>query len=162
MHPASMNKMTEMLKRYPGKDARVLDVGSFDVNGSYRNLVESKGWSYLGLDIAPGKNVDIVSIDPYHFPFDDNRFDLVISGSAMEHVEAIWLWIPELVRVLRKGGMLAINTHTQWAYHPHPVDCWRILPDGMKFLFDQTGQLEDYQIGMHSKTDIAATAWKVK
>ena len=28
---------------------------------------------------------------------------------------------------------------TSWVEHRHPVDCWRILPDGIKFLFDLAG-----------------------
>jgi hypothetical protein len=41
----------------------------------------------------------------------------VISGSTMEHVARPWRWVPELVRILRPGGLLAIvakvpNTNT--------------------------------------------------
>jgi ubiquinone/menaquinone biosynthesis C-methylase UbiE len=107
-----------------------------------------------------GKNVDIVSTDPYRFPFDRALFDIVISGSTMEHVQAIWLWVPELVRMLKPRGLLAIITHTQFVYHPHPVDCWRIMPDGMRYLFDLTGQLENYEIEMYSKNDISGVARK--
>lgn len=139
----------------------VLDVGSYDVNGTYRPLVESLGWGYVGLDVAKGPNVDIVASDPYRFPIGDGAYDVVISGSTMEHVEAIWLWVPELVRVLRPGGLLAIVTHWQFPEHRYPVDCWRIMADGMRYLFDQTGQLEHYVIEYASQWDIAAAAWKV-
>ena len=40
-----------------------------------------------------------MSADPYHFPFADGAFDLVISGSTMEHVQAIWRWVPELADI---------------------------------------------------------------
>jgi len=141
--------------------ANLLDVGSYNINGSYRPIVVTKGWQYTGVDIVPGKNVDVVSDDPYHFPFDDGAFDIVISGSVMEHVEAIWEWIPELVRLVRPAGMLVIITHTHWCYHPHPVDCWRIMPDGMRYLFDETKALENYDINMYNDADISAVAWKV-
>lgn len=136
-------------------------MGSYNVNGCLKPLFEERGWGYVGMDLAPGPNVDFVSPDPYHFPFADNQFDLVVSSSTMEHVEAIWLWVPELVRVLRPGGLLAIVTHTKWMYHPHPVDCWRIMPDGMSYLFDQTKLLTNYQIEMYCMTDISATATKI-
>lgn len=159
MHKQAHDQMSKLLAAYPVMGADVLDVGALDVNGNYRGLVEGLGWTYTGLDMVGGPNVDVVAPDPYHYPVED-RFDVVISGSVMEHVEAIWLWIPELVRVLRPGGMLAIITHTQWPYHPYPVDCWRILPDGMRYLFDATGQLERYQIEMYNATDISAVAHK--
>ena len=162
MHAEALQAMTELLKRYDGSDvADVLDVGSYDVNGTYRPLVTGLGWHYTGLDVSDGPNVDLVSPDPYHFPIADDTYDIVMTGSTMEHVEAIWLWGPELVRVLRPGGMLAIVTHWQFPEHRFPVDCWRIMPDGMGYLFDQTGELDRYEIAIVSQYDIAATAWKV-
>jgi SAM-dependent methyltransferase len=162
MHPEALAAMTELLTRYDGpQPADVLDVGAYDVNGTYRPLVEGLGWRYTGLDVAAGPNVDIVSRDPYRFAVLDGRYDVVMTGSTMEHVEAIWLWVPDLVRVLKPGGMLAIVTHWQFPEHRYPVDCWRIMPDGMRYLFDQTRQLRDYQIAIVSPYDIAATAYKV-
>lgn len=160
MHPEAYREMDRLLALWPTARARVLDVGSLDVNGSYRPLVTKRGWSYVGLDTRAGRNVDIVTEDPFHYPFEMGTFDVVISGSTMEHVTAIWRWVPELVRVLHPGGLLAIITHWQFPEHRYPVDCWRILPDGMRYLFDQAGQLERYDIRIVNGTDIAATAWK--
>lgn len=160
MHKEAYAQMDKLLGRWDRGPAKVLDVGSYDVNGNYRALVVDRGWNYTGTDITPGRNVDVVSPNPYSFPFDNDSFDIVMTGSTMEHVEAIWLWVPELVRVLCPDGMLAIITHTHWAYHPHPVDCWRIMPDGMRYLFDLTGRLHGYDILMYCATDISATAWK--
>lgn len=162
MHPESMLQMTKILDTWKESGpVNLLDVGSFSVNGDYRAMVEARGWKYTGVDIVPGRNVDIVSDDPYSFPFDDGEFDIVISGSTMEHVQAIWSWIPELARMVRFGGMLAIITHTHWRYHPHPVDCWRIMPDGARFLFDLTGVLENYEIEMYCVSDISMVATKI-
>lgn len=161
MHDVALHEMDRILSKWAGK-ANLLDVGSLDVNGSYRPMVDRHNWQYTGIDITPGKNVDIVSDEPYRFPLDNGAYDIVISGSVMEHVEAIWLWVPELVRLLRPGGLLAIITHTNYPYHQFPVDCWRIMPDGMRYLFDQTGALERYEIDMFCDTDISALAWKVE
>lgn len=162
MHAEARQAMTELLMRYDHpKSPWVLDVGAYDVNGTYRPMVERRGWHYTGLDVCQGPNVDLVSPDPYHFPLTDHTYDIVMTGSTMEHVEAIWLWVPELVRVLRPGGMLAIVTHWQFPEHRYPVDCWRIMPDGMRYLFDQTSRLERYNIAIVSPYDIAATAFKM-
>jgi ubiquinone/menaquinone biosynthesis C-methylase UbiE len=101
-----------------------------------------------------------VTPDAYRFPFEDGTFDVVLTGSTMEHVEAIWRWVPELARVLKAGGLLAIVTHWSFPEHRYPVDCWRIMPDGMRYLFDQTGCLDEYDIHIASKWDIAASAVK--
>ena len=161
MHVEAWEAMVNLLGRFTLAQAEVLDVGSYDVNGTYRPMIEKHpGWHYTGLDVCAGPNVDVVSHDPYHFPFEEGTFDLLISGSTMEHVEAIWLWVPELVRVLKPGGMLSIVTHWQFKEHKYPIDCWRIMPDGMKYLFDQTGKLERYSIGIVSQYDIGGRAWK--
>ena len=161
MHPESLRLMGEMLQRVNVAGLNVLDVGAYDVNGTFRPLVTANGGIYTGLDVAAGPNVDVVADNPYSFPFDDGTFDVVISGSTMEHVQAFWLWLPELVRVLRPGGYLAIHTHWKFQEHRFPVDCWRIMPDGMRYLFDSTGVLTDYDIRIANDMDIIGSAFKV-
>ena len=161
MHADSYKLMAEMLTRCKRPTADCLDVGAYDVNGTFRPLVYQRNWRYTGLDQIAGPNVDVVADDPFHFPFDANSFDVVISGSTMEHVTRFWDWIPELVRVLRPGGFLAIHTHWSFMEHRYPVDCWRIMPDGMRFLFDETKQLQDYNIRIANKIDIIGSAFKV-
>jgi len=158
MHAESMQMMSEALSILDLPTAKVLDVGSLDINGTYRPLVEARGWEYVGLDIIGGKNVDVVTGDAYSYPFEDGEFDVVISGSTMEHVQAPWLWIVELYRVLKEGGFLAICTVMAWGEHRHPVDCWRILPDGMRFLFDEAG-FKVHEIRTMKET-ILGLGWK--
>jgi SAM-dependent methyltransferase len=160
MHKESHALMAGMLNRISGKGLSVLDVGSLDVNGTFRPLVESRGWKYTGLDVTEGANVDIVASNPYRFPIADNAYDVVISGSTMEHVQAIWRWIPEVVRVLANSGFLAIHTHWKFPEHRYPVDCWRIMPDGFRYLFDDTCALSDYDIRIANDMDIVASAFK--
>jgi len=161
MHDEARQEMDRLLGRYVGPQLpKVLDVGSFDVNGSYRVDVEKRGWSYTGVDLREGPNVDHVMKDDVHLPFRNGSFDIVISGSTLEHVERPWLLIPEMVRVLRVGGMLAIITHWQYPHHPYPKDTFRFLPDGLTVLFDDTGRLRDYDIDFVNYTDVRAVGWK--
>lgn len=161
MHSQSLALMTQLLSpAVPGLS--VLDVGSRDVNGTFRPLCARLGLIYTGLDIEAGPNVDVVAPSPYDYPFETGTFDVVLSGSTMEHVAEIWRWIPELVRVLKTGGLLAITTHTAWELHRYPMDYWRIMPDGMALLFDLTGQLNDYIILTPNDADIGASARKIQ
>jgi SAM-dependent methyltransferase len=160
MYAPQLVEMDRILNTWTGDKPNALDVGAYDVNGNFRGLFERRGWPYTGVDVADGPNVDIISADAYDYPFEDESFDIVISGSTMEHVPEIWLWVPELARMVRRGGLLAILTHTMWNYHPHPVDCWRIMPDGMEYLFDLAGNLERYDIRMYTAKDICGVARK--
>lgn len=162
MHRESYQLMEKMLRRCQFERAKVLDVGSLDVNGNFRSMIVNRGWQYTGTDMAKGPNVDIVADDPFHYPFTDGAFDVVMSGSTMEHVTAFWRWLPELVRLVRPGGFLAIHTHWQFPEHRYPIDCWRVMPDGMRFLFDETGQLNGYDIHIANEWDIVASAFKVR
>lgn len=130
-----------------GAAYNVLDVGSRWINGSYREMVEAKGWSYTGLDIVDGGNVDILCPWPYDYPIDDESFDLVISGSTMEHVPNLHRWTKELMRMVRPAGWLIVLTVNEWPEHKHPVDCWRILGDGMSFVLTNTHRASRVEVG---------------
>ena len=136
MHPNSRMIMTLMINDYLNKaePAKILDVGSYDVNGTYKDLFGVPGWEYTGLDVQAGPNVDVVLEDPYAFPFPDDAFDVVISGQALEHIEFFWKTWAEIVRVTRNGGIIIMIAPFRIREHRYPVDCWRFLPDGFKAL----------------------------
>ncbi len=142
MHQSSLNEMKKFFEKYIYSNYKstdtILDIGSVDINGSYRNLLPPD-WSYKGLDLQTGKNVDIVATSLYEYPIEDNTYRIVISGQCIEHVQDLHKWIKEVTRVTQKAGILCLIAPTSWVEHRHPVDCWRILPDGIQFLFDLAG-----------------------
>ena len=81
------------------ENLHVIEIGSQNVNSSVKELID-KNFKYIGVDIAPGDNVDIVLKDPYKFPIDDNSIDVVISISTFEHVDFFWLTFLEILRVI--------------------------------------------------------------
>lgn len=161
MHDEARREMRRLLGMSTAPQIpTVLDVGSYDVNGSYRVDVEVRGWRYVGVDIRQGPNVDFVMEDDVTLPFEEASFDIIISGSTLEHVERPWLLVPEMVRVLKPDGMIAIITHWQYPHHPYPKDTFRFLPDGLRVLFDDTKRLRDYDIDFVNGTDVRAVGWK--
>lgn len=130
------NKFAEELK---GK--KILDVGSQDINGSYRQMFLDLGCEYVGVDIVGGNGVDMIV--PFNkLPFEDGYFDCVISGQTLEHAEMPWELSREMGRVLKSGGLSCWIA--PWRFHVHrdalcPYDRWRILDDGMKILMGLAG-----------------------
>ena len=121
------------LPNFSAQPLLILDVGSYDVNGSYRPLFENKNWHYRGLDIASGQNVDIVINDIYHWQeVETASVDVVISGQAFEHIEYFWQTFEEIYRVLKLGGLCCIIAPSSGPEHRYPVDCWRFFPDGLR------------------------------
>jgi SAM-dependent methyltransferase len=112
---------------------KVLDVGSYDVNGCLRPLFEAH--DYTGCDQVPGPNVDVVQPGPYALPFPDGAFDVLVSANCLEHCPRPWQLVLEMDRVLRPGGLMAIEVPFWIHQHRYPVDCWRLLPDGLAELF---------------------------
>jgi SAM-dependent methyltransferase len=118
----------------------IADLGSYDVNGSYRSLFSESAWFYQGLDVSAGPNVDIVLNDPYSWQaLSSNSIDVVISGQAFEHVEFFWLTALELSRVLKPGGLCCLIAPSGGPEHRYPVDCWRFYSDGMRALMHYAG-----------------------
>jgi SAM-dependent methyltransferase len=136
MHQSSIEKMTMFRDRYLSErlnhPLRILDLGSRDVNGSYRPIFLQQAWHYVGLDTESGNNVDMVLRTPYVWREVINESaDVVISGQAFEHIQYFWITILEVARVLRPGGICCILAPSSGPEHRYPFDCWRFYPDGM-------------------------------
>ncbi|MBS4095584.1 MAG: methyltransferase domain-containing protein [Sulfuricella sp.] len=136
MHLSSYQNMEKLVGRYldPAQPLTVFDIGSYDVNGSYRPLFDKPGWQYRGVDLGAGPNVDIVLTSPYRLPMPSDSADLLVSGQAFEHVEFFWVTWLEQVRVLKPGGMIFLIAPSRGPEHRYPVDCWRFYPDGYSAL----------------------------
>jgi SAM-dependent methyltransferase len=143
MHNESHDVMKYFVEKHLKAEDKldILDVGSYDANGSYKDLFMNKNWGYTGLDMVAGPNVDIISNGPYDFGL-EKQYDVVISGNCLEHVEAPWLWIKEVEKVIKPNGLLCIVVPFNVEEHRYPVDCWRILPDGFKYLLCQHSSFE--------------------
>lgn len=134
MHKSSMKRMEWFVNRYlqTTKKLEVLDVGSYDVNGCYKELFKPNEFNYVGLDMEKGPNVDLVPFSPYEWvELKKDSFDVVISGQAMEHIEFFWVTVAEMVRVTKEGGLICIIAPNGFSEHRYPVDCWRFFTDGM-------------------------------
>jgi len=139
MHDSSMERMKEFVAQYLNTNIKinVLDVGScckHKSQKSYRELFDNDNWSYFGLDLEVGNNVDIVAKSPYDWDINLELYDVVISGQCLEHVKDTKEWIKQIDKYLKPSGLVCIIAPWRWRQHRYPVDCWRILPDGMEFL----------------------------
>ncbi|HIE07384.1 MAG TPA: class I SAM-dependent methyltransferase [Desulfarculaceae bacterium] len=144
MHESSLMHMArfrdQFLDECKDQPLLIADLGSYDVNGSYRPLFERYSWRYLGLDVSAGPNVDVVLADPYCWrALAANSIDVMISGQAFEHIEFFWLTALELSRVLKPGGLCCLIAPSSGPEHRYPVDCWRFYSDGMRSLMYYAG-----------------------
>src|SRR3990172_4472394 len=91
----------------------VIEVGSFDVNGSLRSHVTNLlPLYYIGVDMREGPGVDLVCdatrlVEQFSF-----RFDLLISTEMLEHVIDWKTAISNMKRVLCPGGKVILTTRS--------------------------------------------------
>jgi 2-polyprenyl-3-methyl-5-hydroxy-6-metoxy-1,4-benzoquinol methylase len=117
---------------------RVIEIGSYDVNGSLRPYVMSmKPAEYVGVDIAKGYGVDVVcSAEHLRERFGDERFDVVISTEMIEHVRDWRKVISNMKNLCRPGGIVLITTRSYgFEYHGWPYDFWRFEVSDMEEVF---------------------------
>ena len=122
MHYSAYFNAEKFYKKYCEKNIqtkKVLDVGSYDVNGTLKPIFE-KG-NYIGLDMEKGPNVDVVS-NAHEIPFQDNHFDIVLSSSCFEHDDMFWETFLEMCRVLKPGGYMYLQAPQNGPYHGWPGD----------------------------------------
>jgi len=136
VHASSYEKVRAFRDAYLEASAKavlsVLDVGAMahEEQDTYRPLFAGARYSFTGLDIAEGPNVDLVPADVFHWKEIPSRsFDVVISGQAFEHNPYFWISLAEIARVLLPGGLGAILAPGGGAVHRYPFDCWRFYPD---------------------------------
>lgn len=157
--------MLDLLRRVARPGLRALDVGSLDVNGTYRPLVERFGMEYVGIDSEPGPNVDRVT-SAYALPDDLGEFDIVLSGQTLEHLTLPLLAAEEMKRVCRVGGWVILVVPFVCAEHRYPIDCWRFLPDGLRFLLEGFEEVDAAIVhgdcfGLGRKPDGYAPRWRI-
>lgn len=112
----------------------VLDVGSQDINGSNKALFEN--CDYTGLDIGPGKNVDVVC--PIHLYNPNKSFDTIISTEMLEHDKNREQSLQKMVELLKSGGLLVI---TAGGYERQEHGTHGMSPEGSPFTLDYYGNI---------------------
>ncbi len=111
-------KFIEIVNKYFNNEARkrnlqfkILEIGSFDVNGSPRAFLQDEKTQYIGVDLCEGKGVDIISFGhTLDLPVDS--FDFVLSCECFEH-DPHWLeTFKNMYRMSKPGGVLAFTCAT--------------------------------------------------
>jgi SAM-dependent methyltransferase len=106
-HTEQMNFITSVRDMFSWAfhDRRVLEVGSWNVNGTVRPLFER--CSYLGIDLAPGDCVDLVCKGADYRS--DQPFDTVLSTECFEHDEQWADTLRNMIRHTKPGGLMIIT-----------------------------------------------------
>lgn len=118
---------------------KVLEVGPDQHPSTLCRLAADPSLTWETVEPFPRFPVTHVSTGEYTFPLESGAYDVVISSSVLEHVKKPWVWLAELARVCKVGGRVVTISPVNWPYHPFPVDCWRMYPEGARALYESAG-----------------------
>jgi len=122
------------------KNPRILELGSRAVTKeALRYMLDlNASHEYVGLDIHEGPNVEIVG-DAHKLRsiFPKEHFDVVMSKAVFEHLAMPWKAILEINSILKKGGLLFINTLHTFPLHEQPWDFWRFSEEAWNILLNK-------------------------
>ena len=110
MHPEARAFLNFVLRTsFPNvcKAGRMLDCGSGDINGNNRGYKGAE-MTYVGNDIAPGRNVDVVC-ETGKLEYPDGHFDLVVSSECFEHDAHFAESLRNIHRMLKANGLLVFT-----------------------------------------------------
>lgn len=110
-HPQQAEFFSSVREHYPMHfdAARVLEVGSLDINGSVRDLFSA--CDYTGVDLQDGPGVDLAC--PGHLlALPSGHFDTVISAECFEHNPFWRETFANMLRMTRPGGLVLISCAT--------------------------------------------------
>jgi SAM-dependent methyltransferase len=135
MHATVLDFVKRTLTAEYVEGISVLEVGSYDVNGSVRPYVMGlKPWRYFGVDAQEGPGVDrVVDCESLTFNMGYAAYGLVISTEMLEHVRDWRTCMMEMASAVKPGGYLLITTRSPgFPYHAFPEDHWRFTKRQMR------------------------------
>lgn len=149
MHTSCLEFLQSVLTEEVVTGKRILELGSFNVNGSARDIATSLvPQLYHGIDLQPQTGyvdevADVSKIGSQH----DNQWDVVISTEMLEHCLDWRSAIEGMKRACVDGGLLVVTARGPGKeYHGYPDDYWRFtVGDFQKMFadFDVVSLLED-------------------
>lgn len=157
------------------KGSRILEIGSALANHHGFFLQSSE---YLGMDVASGGGVDIVSI-AHEYDGLDNSFDAVCSFSELEH-DMYWRkTLMKMVKLTRPGGLIFFSCPYNWEEHgtnrtsPEQSYTTKISkewgdyyenrsPDDIKSVWNLDELFSDYYLGLNPYDDGFTVFWGIK
>lgn len=142
MHTSVLNWIDTALSEQDIEGRTVLEVGSYNVNGTARPLIErhSPSW-YLGVDATAGPGVDeVVDCGSLTDTFGAGAWDVVLSTEMLEHVRDWRQCVRNLIEVVAPDGLLVITTRSPgFPYHPFPEDHWRYTLTAIRQIVERAG-----------------------
>lgn len=143
MHDSCYQWVGAVVDAHDLADRTTVELGSMNVNGTVRDHFTG---SYLGVDMAEGPGVDLVSDAETMEGVPQNQWDNVVSTEMLEHVARPWLVMRRMALLGRPGSHFILTARGYdergaWEPHAYPFDYWRFSELSMRTLAEE-GRLD--------------------
>ncbi len=110
---------------------------------------------YLGTDIELGLDVDFVAdVHRLSQVTGEEQFDAILTEAGFEHFKYPHLAAHEIMKALRVGGMVFVQTHQTFPIHAVPYDYCRFSDDSLRSLFGAAMGMKVHAVGYASPAAI--------
>jgi len=140
----ALSWLDELVQRGRSAD-RVLDLGCGDGSSAdaFKRLLPVAKWCGVGIKSSPEvarrmrSDVHFDTFNGTDLPYEDESFDLIYSNQVLEHVRYPDRLMPDVRRVLKKGGLLIGEVSYLEPYHSYSV--FNFTPYGLSRVFADAG-----------------------
>jgi len=132
------------------KGKRILEIGSREVTGQSSARKNFENAEYIGFDIYPGVNVDVVG-DAHKLSSyfkEKEKFDIIYTSACFEHFAMPWIVAEEISKMLKTGGIVFVETHFSYSSHERPWHFFQFSDEALKVLFSKALGFECIEAGM--------------
>ena len=121
---------------------RILELGTLQAvpgRSTRKQHLFPNACEYVGSDIEPGTDVDLVA-DVHRLTqyAGESAFDIIFTEAGFEHFKYPHLAAHEIMKCLRLGGLVFVQTHQTFPIHAVPHDYFRFSRDALQSLFSRS------------------------
>ena len=131
------NRFVHTIRQVP--EARILELGtkrSVSSRPTISRALFPAAAEYIGTDFQDGLDVDVVAdAHALSASFAPEYFDAIISLSTFEHLKYPFLAAHEILKCLKIGGRLFVQTHQTFQLHAYPSDYFRFSTEALSAMF---------------------------
>lgn len=136
-------KIIANIKKNNGEKIKILEIGTKRSNNDFpthkkKYFTGIDNLEYIMSDYQNGIDVDIVcDLHKTQDVFQDETFDLILSFSTFEHLKYPQLCAHNLMKLLKIGGRILIETHQTFPLHGYKYDYFRFSREAIKSIFSK-------------------------
>ena len=131
----------QVLSSWIKNDGTILELGTkrSTNNPTHHKSFFNSNVKYIMTDYQSGIDVDVVcDLHKTKDTFQDKSFDLIVSCSTFEHLKYPHIVAHNLMKMLKIGGRIFIQTHQSFPLHGYKYDYFRFSREALWALFPNT------------------------